>query len=132
MKFTTKIICMFGFLFCLLCGGIASAQQPQSTGMQGQQILPAQQAGTPLVRLISPGENTETIGEKPDIKVEFTGQPEGLLVMLDNIDVTQLVKKTENGFTYKPITNLAAGAHILKVTAKDREGKLRHLFNEKS
>ena len=47
---------------------------------------------------------------------------EGLLFMLDNTDVTQIVKKTENGFTYKPITNLAAGAHILKVTAKDREG----------
>ena len=61
--------------------------------------------------------------EKPDIKVEFTGQFEGLLVMLDNTEVTQIVKKTENGFTYKPITNLAAGAHILKVTSKDREGK---------
>ncbi len=120
----TKIICMLGFLFCLICGGIASAQQPQSTELQGQQTIPAQQTTETLpVRLISPGENTEAIGKKPDIKVEFTGQPEGLLVMLDNTDVTQLVKRTENGFTYKPITNLAAGAHTLKVTAKDREGK---------
>jgi hypothetical protein len=46
--------------------------------------------------------------------------------------VTQLVKKTGNGFTYTPVKNLAPGAHMLKIITKDNEGKSSHSIFKKN
>ena len=115
MKSVVTTVCVFCFSVLSHVGFVLAQQQ--------QSLPPQEAAETILIRLIAPAENKEAIGKKPDIKVEFVGQLDNLLVMLDGTDVTQLVKKTENGFTYKPIINLGPGAHTLKVTAKDKEGK---------
>ena len=109
------------FVFCIfacLPGGVVFAQQEKQQGLPTQEKLEDMP-----IRLIVPAENTEVIGKRPDIQVEFIGQFENLLVMFDGTDVTQIIKKTENGFAYKPVMNLAPGAHTLKIIAKNKEGK---------
>jgi hypothetical protein len=106
------------YIFVCFHGGVVFAQQEKQEGLP-----PGEAAEATQIRLITPAENTEVIGKRPDIRVEFAGQSENLLVMLDGMDVTQVIKKTENGFTYKPVTNLASGGHTLKIIAKDKEGK---------
>jgi len=109
------------FLFCIfgcLCGGAAFARQEDQEGLP-----PQEKAESKMIRLVEPAENTEVIGKRPDIRVELTGSLESLVVMLDSTDVTQMINKTEKGFTYKPIVNLSSGFHSLKVMGKDGEGK---------
>jgi len=77
------------------------------------------------IHLITPVENTEIIGKKPDIRVEFleTITPGTLVVLLDGTDITQMLSATEKGFQYKPVMVLPSGMHTLSITAADKEGK---------
>jgi hypothetical protein len=110
---TALIFCIFACLY----GGVGFAQQGKQQGLPTGEKVEG-----PPIRLVAPMGNTEVIGKKPDINVDFTGQFENLLVMLDGTDVTQLIRKTGNGFTYRPVMDLAPGAHTLKIIARDKEG----------
>ncbi len=113
------------FIFCIFTGfysGVVFAQQEKQQELQSQERT-GNKPEERSVRLVTPVENTEVIGKRPDIQAEFGGQFEELLVILDGTDVTQLIKKTEKGFVYKPIGNLAPGTHVLKIVAKSKEGK---------
>ena len=121
MRTFIKIILISCIFVCFHYGAVFAQQEKL------QESLLQERAGNRPedrpIRLITPVENTEVIGKKPDIQAEFTGQFEELLVILDGTDITQLTKKTEKGFTYKPIENLSPGAHVLKIIARDKEGK---------
>ncbi|MDD5711933.1 MAG: hypothetical protein PHY31_04145 [Smithellaceae bacterium] len=68
--------------------------------------------------ITSPVENTMVIGKRPVIKGIFRCPlaAGSYVVMLDGIDVTQLLDVTEEGFTYRPETMVAAGSHTLSVS----------------
>ena len=120
MRTFIRIILVF-CIFIYFHGGAVFAQQ----GKQQESVLHEAESRpeNKTVRLVTPMENTEVLGKRPDIQAEFAGQLESLLVILDGTDVTQLIKKTEKGFVYKPIANLAPGTHTLKIIAKNKEGK---------
>ena len=108
----------FGGLACilLLCLSVTAVSADE------QQLSPSSQAD--WLRIITPAENTEVIGKKPEIRVEFSGavRPETLLVLIDGMDVTQLLDISEKGFHYQPLLVLPAGMHTISISANNREG----------
>lgn len=88
-----------------------------------QQLFQAQQAD--WLRIITPAENAEVIGKKPEIQIEFLNpvRADTLLVLFDGADITQLLDITEKGFHYTPFLVLPAGMHTISISASDREGK---------
>jgi len=77
-----------------------------------------------LIRAVTPAENAQVIGKKPEIKIEFL-EPiasNTLVVLLDGTDITQLLTVTDKGFEYKPFMVLPAGSHNLSITANDKSG----------
>jgi hypothetical protein len=74
---------------------------------------------------VSPGANQETIGKRPEIKgtVLVPFKKETIVIILDNTDVTQLLRWKEGEFSYKPLAPLPAGKHTLKMTAQDPSGR---------
>lgn len=96
--------------------GTANAQQEQ---------LQSGETREDWIRSISPVPNTEIIGKRPVIKVEFS-EPyahKTIVVLLDGTDVTQVLTRTERGFEYKPIFVLSPGGHDLLISATDQEGR---------
>lgn len=90
-----------------------------------QEQLPVQSIPTPeWVRVITPLDNSEVIGKKPEIKVEFTGQSvrNNLMVTFDGTDITPLLVLSDNGFQYTPVMSLPPGFHTLVLTAFDVNG----------
>ena len=77
------------------------------------------------LRIITPAENAEVIGKKPEIQIEFLSpvRTETLLVLLDGSDITQLLDTTGKGFQYKPFLVLPSGMHTLSISASDGEGR---------
>lgn len=90
------------------------------------QVSQPEQAPVPAewARVVSPAENTEIIGKRPEMKIEFMRpvSRDNLLVTLDGIDVTQLVSVTDGGLVYRPVIPLAPGQHILELKAFDKKG----------
>jgi hypothetical protein len=102
-------------VFQLLIGSPAfCVEQSPEVGSQPQE----------WVRIISPAENTEILGKRPEMKAEFTRSiaRDKLLVTLDGIDVTQLVSVTDGGIIYRPVIPLAPGQHTLALKAVDTKG----------
>lgn len=86
---------------------------------------PCLSGGAGPVVLLSPSSSRTFIGKKPFIKVSI-GVPfkeNGLLIMLDGTDVTDLATITQNGFTYKPVAVLATGSHTLSVSLVTEDGR---------
>ncbi len=118
--------------FIFLCAGVAFSQEPlPSQSTQPQEQLPAQpvQSTQPAppqewVRMITPLDNAEIIGKKPELKVEFIGPSvrSNLLVTLDGTDITQILTLSDKGFEYRPVMPMAAGSHTLVLTASDASG----------
>ena len=138
-----KTVRLVAFAFVFFFAGAAFSQEPlplpstqpqeqlpaQSTQPQEQlQAQPAQpvQPAPPQewVRMISPLDNAEIIGKKPEIKVEFIGQSvrNNLLVTLDGADITQILTLSDKGFEYRPVMPMSAGSHTLVLTASDGSG----------
>ncbi|MFN3396723.1 MAG: hypothetical protein ACK4Z9_08040, partial [Thermodesulfovibrionales bacterium] len=90
-------------------------------------IIEAEMQEKDWVRAVTPSENTEVIGKKPDIKVEFLEliNLSTLVVILDGTDITQLLTVREEGFEYKPLMVMPSGVHNLSITAIDKEGRQR-------
>lgn len=65
------------------------------------------------------------ISKKPRIEGKFRTpiKPESLVVMLDFVDVSLLLEKSPQGFSYEPILVLPAGNHTLSVQAMDTQGQ---------
>src|SRR5512136_468395 len=84
----------------------------------------APQQAPDWLNLLSPAENAEMIGRRPNIKGEFrTKVREGsLLLVLDGADITQIATVTGSGFSYRPVLVLAAGSHSLTISAKGEDG----------
>jgi hypothetical protein len=87
------------------------------------QVLHAEQA--PAVKLLSPTENQVVIAKKPRIEVGFT-QPmnvQGLLVMLDGTDISQVLTFNAHGFSFQPIQVLQPGPHALMISGATAQGE---------
>jgi hypothetical protein len=87
------------------------------------QLSPTSQAD--WLRIVTPAENAEVIGKKPEIQIEFLSpvRTDTLLVLLDGSDITQLLDATGKGFHYTPFLVLPAGMHTISISATDGEGR---------
>jgi hypothetical protein len=106
-------ICVMMF-FLILCFSVAFAEdKPQQTTASVQKDL---------IRVVTPAENAQVIGKKPDIKIEFLEPiaPDTLVVILDGADITQLLDVTDKGFEFTPVMVLPAGPHNLGIIATDK------------
>lgn len=108
-------VAVASFLLLFTC----SAAFSQQAGQPGQSPEPAE-----WVRIISPAENTEILGKRPEMKAEFVTPVvrDKLLVTLDGTDVTQLASVTDGGFVFRPAIPLAPGQHTLELKAVDANG----------
>lgn len=90
----------------LLCSAAVSAQQSD------------------VIRIVSPAENSEVIGKKPEIRIEFSSpvDPASLVVIMDGIDLAKMGTATESSFTYQPVMALPAGPHSITVIVTDNNG----------
>ena len=112
------------FLFCFT--GVAFSQEQSPVPPPPPQEW---------VRIITPQENSEVIGKKPEIKVGFVGQSvrNNLLVTLDGTDITQILTLSDKGFEYRPVMPMSAGLHTLSLTAFDANGaQMQKSFTFKS
>lgn len=87
-------------------------------------LVPALAAAQECVVMITPTENAQVIGKRPEVKGSFrcpmaTGS---YVVMADGVDVTPLLDVTPEGFTYRPELMLAAGDHVLSVNYTGSDG----------
>ncbi len=88
-----------------------------------------------MFRVVTPAENAEVTGKKPEIKVEVlqAAAPGSLVVILDGMDITQMVTMTPSGFEYKPSLSLPVGQHTLLIFALTQSGvPAQKLMNFKS
>jgi hypothetical protein len=109
----TLSILFVPFFLSFPCAAAFSQDQP------GQSLVPVE-----WVRMISPAENAEVLGKRPEMKAEFIRpvSRDKLLVTLDGTDVTQLASVTEGGFVFRPALPLAPGPHTLALKAVDTNG----------
>jgi hypothetical protein len=80
---------------------------------------------TAPIKLLSPAENQVVIAKKPRIEAAFT-QPmnvQSLLVMLDGIDISQVLKSNAEGFSFLPIQVLPPGPHTLTISGTTARGE---------
>ena len=107
---------LFVIVFSLIsCFSVALAEeQPQTTANIQRDII----------RAVTPAENAQVVGKKPEIKIEFLEPitPNTLVVLLDGTDISQLLTVTDKGFEYKPFMVMPAGSHNLSITANDKNG----------
>ena len=78
-----------------------------------------------LLSLLSPMQSVVVVSRKPVITFRFS-QPvleEGLIVMLDDSDISQLVTAKGDTFSYMPIRPIAAGLHRLVIFATMKDGR---------
>jgi hypothetical protein len=110
-----------GILFLVLFCSFAHSEELQTTGPPKDWI-----------QIITPAENSEIVGKKPEIRVKFSEPvlPQTVVVILDGTDITQLITLSEKEFEYKPFLVLAAGLHNLNISAADKEGRqLQKVFS---
>jgi len=83
------------------------------------------QAHEHIATLIRPEEGTEVIGRRPTIRFVITEPfiPEMLLVLLDETDITSLIKASPDGFVFTPVEVLPPGQHTLDITIHTRDGR---------
>ncbi len=108
-SFVMTFSLIFYFSFAL------AEEQPQQTTANIQKDI---------IRAVTPAENAVVIGKKPEIKIEFLEPitPNTLVVLLDGIDITQLLRISDKGFEYTPFMILHAGSHNLSITTTDKDG----------
>ncbi len=78
-----------------------------------------------LVRMMDPTEGSEVIGKKPVIRFSIAAPfiREGILVMIDGVDITPVLEIIPDGFTYTPNQILPAGAHLLVILGYTVDGR---------
>lgn len=74
----------------------------------------------PAVEMVSPKPDSLLIGRRPVIRCTLAADlpRKGLLVVLDDIDISAVIKLTADGFTYQPAKTLDPGKHTLVVRYK--------------
>lgn len=87
---------------------------------------PAQKVKTvEWIKLLSPLMGATATDKKPLVRctvtIPFTR--DGLVVILDSTDVTEIIDITKTGFEFRPIQILSPGQHNLKITFKTPEKK---------
>jgi hypothetical protein len=96
----------------------------------------AETLGTQAIQLITPKPGEQVIAKRPEIRFRTSGPitPGTLLVLLDNMDVTQLVIPGSDGFSLKPVEILASGSHLLTIEVVNSVGEMstaRFPFNSR-
>jgi len=83
------------------------------------------------IQLITPEEGSKIVAKKPLIKFKVTGVTfKSLIVTLDGVDVTGILKITHEGFELKPIEVLPPGKHAIEVILTTKNGKqIQRKFN---
>lgn len=135
-----RAIRLISFAIVFLFAGVAFAQElqplqqalpkPQLPEQSVQQNPPDPQIPAPpsqpqeWVRMITPQDNSEIVGKKPEIKVEFIGKSvrNNFLVTLDGTDITQISTLSDKGLEYRPVMPMSPGSHTLVLTASDVSG----------
>ena len=107
----------FLFLIIYLCffSSVAAMAQPTSEADQNQAVT---------VMLLEPKAGSTTISKKPLVRFSISGpySTEGLIVIIDGIDVTGILVQDEDMFSLKPIEALSAGPHSLQVICNASDG----------
>lgn len=84
----------------------------------------AQEAEQEFVRMTAPVAGREIVAKKPAIRVAFEVpiDPATVHVLLDGMDVTSLVERTDGGLAFAPRHVLPGGEHVLQVQARTLDG----------
>ncbi len=106
-----RVLCLFAAICVLILSpidGIAKSETDTDT----------------IINLESPQEDEEVVAKKPLIKCSFTlpVSTENLLVILDGVDITGVLRITDKGFEYRPVQVLSPGPHTISITGQDRDG----------
>lgn len=115
-----RTIAVAACLSCLLASmlpGPAPVRAQEHPAVEGDALSGAQLA------LLSPAENSEAVGKKPEIRVKCPESLTVAIVLLDNTDVTQFAQRTDEGFLYKPPSRLTSGEHLLAVDVLNGAGE---------
>lgn len=77
----------------------------------------AADAPKPGIELLSPAPGAVVIAKKPLVRFNITRAPAGgkLLVLLDTTDITEVLQRSPQGFSFTPLQVLAAGKHTLTI-----------------
>jgi hypothetical protein len=77
------------------------------------------------IKLLSPLTGATVVDKKPLVKCTATipFSREGLVVMLDDTDITNIIDISKDGFEFQPIQILSPGQHSLKIALKTPEKK---------
>jgi len=69
-------------------------------------------------------EGATIIAPRPDLKFAFVGPVSGvgMLIVLDETDVTAIATLTADGFSFRPLTAIAPGPHLVRVWARRADG----------
>ncbi|OGW28624.1 MAG: hypothetical protein A2X59_03465 [Nitrospirae bacterium GWC2_42_7] len=116
-RYKGMFLCALFYLFAVLLNlNTAVAQEQPMETVSPDQIDP--------IKIISPAENSQVIGKKPEIKLEFPGtiDTSTVVVIIDGTDVTEIASVTEKGFEYTPVIALPAGQHTILVLALGKDG----------
>ncbi len=95
-------------LFCCCVGIRTAAAQQQNT----------------VIRMLAPRANAEITEKKPDIQAAFTESvdPDSLIIMLDDTDITAAAEITKAGFHCLPPVVLSAGQHVVYIAGNSDSG----------
>lgn len=77
------------------------------------------------IQLLTPAEGLEVLGRRPLIRFRVAASPPpgALLVLLDGTDITDLLDRAADSYSYSPIQILSAGRHQLLVLAQLVDGR---------
>ncbi len=108
--------CLFAFVFSLFIMVLAASPLHAQDGSADPNHF---------IRLVAPDPQHVIVAKKPLIAMAFTRQmdAQNLLVMLDGVDITQVLSRAAEGFTFEPIQVLEPGSHTLTVSVTAPEGE---------
>jgi len=101
--------------------GLPVGSQPQPGS--GDQTQPGTEARE-WVRVKNLKNGDKLISKKPEFEAEIISEikPGSLMVMVDNVDVTQIAEISGNRMAYRPFMVMPAGTHLLTFSAQDPQG----------
>lgn len=114
-----------GSLLCLILAGNLLAQGPAQPLGTSASVPGASSPDPGQFIVLNLSEGAKLIDKKPGLtgRLEREIKPESLLVLLDSMDITQILERTPQGFSYSPVVILPAGNHMLTISATDQNGQ---------
>ena len=95
-----------------------------SVTAMAQPMPEAEQDQAVTLTLLEPAEGSTVIAKKPQVRFSISGvySIEGLIVIIDGIDVTSIIVQEGDMFFLKPIEALSAGPHSMQVICNTSDG----------